>query len=118
MIEACRAEAFKNNWNVSIAVVDEGGYLLGFERLGRRRLADRRDCDRKGAHCRAVPRDHQGAGGQGAQRLPFLRLPQYLPVQGGIPILIEKDCLGGIGVSGVQSENDELIANAGLAALG
>jgi glc operon protein GlcG len=53
-----------------------------------------------------------------AERLTFLSLSRYMPIQGGLPIKIGGECLGGIGVSGVQSENDEKIAEAGLAALG
>jgi glc operon protein GlcG len=117
MIEACRAEALKNNWNVSIAVVDEGGYLLGFERLDGAGLLTAETAIEKARTAALFRGTTKVLEDRVAERLPFLRLPQYVPVQGGIPILIEKDCLGGIGVSGVQSENDELIANAGLAAL-
>jgi glc operon protein GlcG len=45
-------------------------------------------------------------------------MPDRLPVQGGLPIVHEGECVGGIGVSGVQSSEDEEVASAGLAAQG
>jgi uncharacterized protein GlcG (DUF336 family) len=48
----------------------------------------------------------------------MLKMPGILPVQGGVPILVDGACVGGVGVSGVQSHEDEQIANAGIAALG
>ena len=41
-----------------------------------------------------------------------------LPVQGGVPILHQGECVGAVGVSGVQSHEDEIVCNAGIAALG
>jgi len=51
-----------------------------------------------------------------AGRLSMLRMP-VLPVQGGLPIVVTGDCVGGIGVSGVQSHEDEQIGQAGIDAL-
>jgi glc operon protein GlcG len=48
----------------------------------------------------------------------FLKFPENLPIQGGVPLMHQGDCVGAIGVSGVQSHQDEQIANAGVAALG
>ena len=48
----------------------------------------------------------------------MLKMPGILPVQGGMPIMAEGDCVGGIGVSGVQSHEDEQIVAAGIKALG
>jgi glc operon protein GlcG len=45
-------------------------------------------------------------------------MPKITPVQGGLPIVIEGTCVGGVGVSGVQSHEDEQIAAAGIKALG
>jgi uncharacterized protein GlcG (DUF336 family) len=47
-----------------------------------------------------------------------LKFPGNLPIQGGVPIMVQSDCVGAIGVSGVQSHEDEQIANAGISALG
>ncbi len=117
MMAACRDEAIKNGWNVSIAIVDEGGYLLQFERLDGAGLTTAETAIEK-ARTAALSRGSTKAlEDKVAGRPSFLKLPQYVPVQGGLPIKIDSDCLGGIGVSGVASENDELIADAGLAAL-
>jgi len=90
MMAACRDEAAKNKWNVTIAVVDDAGFLPTPRASGRRRAHDRR-----------------------GRR----RLPENLPIQGGVSIMYQGDCVGAIGVSGVQSHQDEQIANAGVAAL-
>jgi uncharacterized protein GlcG (DUF336 family) len=51
------------------------------------------------------------------ERAATLMFPGRLPVQGGLPILYEGECVGGIGVSGVKSAEDEQITSAGLAVL-
>jgi glc operon protein GlcG len=51
------------------------------------------------------------------ERTGMLRFPDRLPIQGGLPIIHEGECVGGIGVSGVQSSEDEAVAAAGTAAL-
>jgi glc operon protein GlcG len=48
----------------------------------------------------------------------FAKFPDNLPIQGGVPIMYQGECVGAIGVSGVQSHEDEQIATAGVAALG
>jgi glc operon protein GlcG len=48
----------------------------------------------------------------------MLGMPKITPVQGGLPIVVDGTCIGGVGVSGVQSHEDELIAKAGIDALG
>jgi glc operon protein GlcG len=53
----------------------------------------------------------------GAGRNALLNMP-VLPIQGGVPIMVGAECVGAVGVSGVQSHEDEQIANAGIAALG
>jgi glc operon protein GlcG len=51
-------------------------------------------------------------------RNSMLGMPKITPVQGGLPIVVEGTCIGGVGVSGVQSHEDEQIAAAGIKALG
>jgi uncharacterized protein GlcG (DUF336 family) len=46
-----------------------------------------------------------------------MQMPGILPVQGGVPIIVEGSCVGAVGVSGVQSHEDERIAQAGIDAL-
>ena len=115
---ACEAEARKNNWNVVIAILDDGGHLLWLARMDGATPANAEIALGK-ARTAAVTRrstktwEDRISGG----RLSMLAMP-VLPVQGGMPIMHEGQCVGAVGVSGVQSHEDEQIANAGIAALG
>jgi uncharacterized protein GlcG (DUF336 family) len=114
---ACEAEARKNNWNVVIAILDDGGHLLWLARMDGATPANAEIALGK-ARTAAVTRrstktwEDRISGG----RLSMLGMP-VLPVQGGVPIMHEGQCVGAVGVSGVQSHEDEQIANAGIAAL-
>ena len=111
------AEAIKNSWNVAVAILDDGGHLLGFYRMDGATPANADIAIRK-ARTAALTRrtskmwEDRVAGG----RLSMLKMP-VLPVQGGLPIMASGECVGGIGVSGVQSHEDEQIAQAGINAL-
>jgi glc operon protein GlcG len=115
---ACEAEARKNKWNVVIAILDEGGHLLWLERMDGATPANAEIAIGKGRTAAVTRRttktwEDRIAGG----RLAMLGMP-VLPVQGGVPIMAQNECVGAVGVSGVQSHEDEQIANAGIAALG
>ena len=115
---ACEAEARKNKWNVAIAILDDGGHPLWLERMDGATPANTEIAIGK-ARTAAVTRrttktwEDRIAGG----RLAMLGMP-VLPVQGGVPIMVQNECVGAVGVSGVQSHEDEQIASAGIAALG
>ena len=114
---ACEAEARKNNWNVAIAILDDGGHPLWVARMDGATPANVEIAIGKGRTAAVTRRstktwEDRIAGG----RLSMLGMP-VLPVQGGIPLVVEGTCVGAIGVSGVQSHEDEQIANAGAAAL-
>jgi uncharacterized protein GlcG (DUF336 family) len=115
---ACEAEARKNSWNVVIAILDDGGHLLWLERMDGATPANAEIALGK-ARTAAVTRrstkvwEDRIAGG----RLSMLGMP-VLPVQGGVPIMVQNECVGAVGVSGVQSHEDEQIANAGIGVLG
>ena len=117
MVTAAKVEAAKNHWNVTIAVVNDGGYLLHLDRM-----------DGSGQHTPEIAT--LKARTSAIYRVPTKALedvvkdrpatvafPGRLPVQGGLPIMFEGECVGGIGVSGVKSHEDEQVAQAGLAAL-
>ena len=117
MAAACEAEARKNNWNVAIAILDDGGHPLWVARMDGATPANVEIAIGKGRTAAVTRRstktwEDRIAGG----RLAMLGMP-VLPVQGGIPVMAEGTCVGAIGVSGVQSHEDEQIANAGAAAL-
>jgi uncharacterized protein GlcG (DUF336 family) len=115
---AARAEAVQNKWNVTIAIVDDGGYLLSLARMDNTGPVTAEIAARK-AHAAAVSRrstklsEERITGG----RFALIKMP-VLPVQGGVPIMHEGHCVGAVGVSGVQSHEDEQVCNAGIAALG
>ncbi|MGH8740124.1 MAG: GlcG/HbpS family heme-binding protein [Burkholderiales bacterium] len=112
---ASEAEARKNNWNVCIAILDDGGHLLHLARMDGATPANSRIAIEKGrtaAESRrstAMWEERIKAG-----RHAMLGMPGITPVQGGLPIVIDGVCIGGVGVSGVQSHEDEQIAKAGI----
>jgi uncharacterized protein GlcG (DUF336 family) len=114
---ACEAEATKNKWDVVIAVLDEGGHLLWLQRMDGATPFNAQVAVEKGRSAAVSRRSTKNwedriAGG----RMAVLNMP-VLPVQGGLPIMHQDECMGAIGVSGVQSHEDEQIAQAGIDAL-
>ena len=113
------AEVRKNGWNVAIAVVDTHGFLTYFERLDDTQTAAPRIAVAKARTAAMFRRPSSGFEETVAKgRIAVLGLPGATPVTGGVPIVVGGKVIGGIGVSGVASEQDEQIARAGLAALG
>ena len=115
---AALAEARRNQWNVAIAILDDGGHLLHFVRMDGATPANAAIAVEK-ASTAALSRRTSGSWEERikAGRTAMLKMPGILPVQGGVPILIEGTCIGGVGVSGVQSHEDEQIASAGITAI-
>jgi uncharacterized protein GlcG (DUF336 family) len=112
---AAEAEAGKNNWNVCIAILDDGGHLLHLIRMDGATPANSRIAIEKGRTAAESRRstamwEERIKGGRNA----MLGMPGITPVQGGLPIVIDGVCIGGVGVSGVQSHEDEQIAKAGI----
>jgi glc operon protein GlcG len=116
---AAEAEALKNNWAVSICIVDDGGHMLWLQRLdgaapisshiapGKARTAA------LGRRESKVYEDMINGG-----RASFLSAPNLEGMlEGGVPIMKEGQCMGAVGVSGVKSTEDAQIAKAGIAAL-
>ncbi len=117
---AAEAEAVKNKWAVSIAIVDDGGHLLWLQRLDGAAPVSAHIAPAK-AHTAALGRRESKVyedminGG----RTSFLSAPALQGMlEGGVPILKDGQCLGAVGVSGVKSTEDGQIARAGIAALG
>ena len=114
---AARAEAVKNKWNVTVAIVDDGGHLLSLIR-GDGAAPVTAEIATMKAHGAAVARrSTKVAEDRIAARPALIKMP-VLPVQGGVPIMHDGHCVGAVGVSGVQSHEDEQVCNAGIAALG
>ncbi|HUG79402.1 MAG TPA: heme-binding protein [Burkholderiales bacterium] len=115
---AAEAEAKKNGWNVCIAILDDGGHLLHLVRMDGATPANARIALEKGRTAAETRRSTANWQERVRARPEMLRMPQVTPVQGGLPIVVEGACVGGVGVSGVQSHEDEQIAKAGIDALG
>ncbi len=118
MSAAAEAEARKNNWNVCIAILDDGGHLLHLARMDGATPANARIAVEKGRTAAETRRSTANWQERVAKRPEMLRMPNVTPVQGGLPIVVDGTCVGGVGVSGVQSHEDEQIAAAGIKALG
>ena len=117
---AAQAEAQKNNWAVSIAIVDAGGHLLHFQRLDGAAPVSSHIAPAKANTAALGQREskvYEDVINNG--RFSFLSAP-YLQgmLEGGVPIIQDGQCIGAIGVSGVKSNEDAQIAKAGIAALG
>jgi uncharacterized protein GlcG (DUF336 family) len=115
---AAEAEARRNNWNVCIAILDDGGHLLHLARMDGATPANARIAIEKGRTAAETRRSTANWQERVAKRTELLRMPGVTPVQGGLPIVVDGTCVGGVGVSGVQSHEDEQIAAAGIKALG
>lgn len=117
VVAAAEMEAARNQWNVVIAVVDDGGHLMYLQRervqLGSVEVAITKA--RTALMFRRPTKfwEEIVAGG----RLGYLSMPGMLPIEGGVPIVYKGDIVGAIGVSGVKSSEDGQIAEAGARAL-
>lgn len=120
VLAAAQAEAVKNKWNVAISIVDAGGHLVAYERMDSTQhgsvLVSQEKAQTAAAFRRSskVFQDVVAAGGEG---LRILRLSGATPIEGGLPLVSGGKIVGAIGVSGVTSAQDGIIAAAGVAAL-
>ena len=117
IMQACKAEALKNKWNVSIAIVDEGGYLLHMERLDGAPLASPHIAAGKAKASALFRTPSKMQEDVVKERPALLTFPDRIPVQGGVPLMYQGECVGAVGVSGVKSHEDEQVAMAGAAVL-
>jgi uncharacterized protein GlcG (DUF336 family) len=115
---AARAEAEKNGWAIVIAVVDDGGHLMYLERMDGTQKASSRIAVAKGRTAILFKRPTKAIEDNVLEgRTVMMGLPGAVPLEGGVPLVKDGQFLGGIGVSGVQSFQDGIVARAGAAAL-
>jgi glc operon protein GlcG len=117
MLDAARAEAEKNAWPVAIAVVDDGGHLLGLLRL---------DGSAPVSAEIAIGKAKTSAVGRRETRLyeeminngraAFLSAPLVATLEGGVPVIVDGQVVGAVGVSGVKPGEDAQVARAGAQA--
>jgi uncharacterized protein GlcG (DUF336 family) len=116
---ASEAEALKNQWAVSIAIVDDGGHLLWLQRLDGAAPVSSHIAPAK-ARTAALGRRESRVYEEmiNGGRASFLSAPLLEGMlEGGVPVIVEGQCVGAVGVSGVKSSEDAQIARAGIAAL-
>jgi glc operon protein GlcG len=118
MLAACEAEANKNKWSVAISIVDEAGFLLGFARMDGAAAISAEVSIGKARTSAMTKRPSKFFEDRIKERPAFANFPAGILIQGGVPLIHQNECVGGIGVSGVQSHEDEQVALAGAAALG
>jgi glc operon protein GlcG len=119
ILRASEKFAVDNNWAVCIAVVDDGGHLLGFSRLDGAAPASVSISQAKAVSAamrrRQTKLDEELIAGG---RIAALSMPGVTFLEGGVPIVHLGEVIGAVGVSGVKSSDDAQIAVAGIAALG
>lgn len=116
---AAEAEAIANNWAVCIAIVDDGGHLLWFQRLDGVAPISSHIAPAKAKSAALGRREtkiYEDIINNG--RTAFLTAPFIEGLlEGGVPIVFDGQVVGAVGVSGVKSEQDAQVAKAGIAAL-
>jgi uncharacterized protein GlcG (DUF336 family) len=115
---AAEKHARENKWNVCIAIVDDGGHLVYFQRMDGTQTGSVVVSQRKAQTAIGFKRPSKTfEEGVAGGRSVLLSLPGATPLEGGIPLVIEGEMIGAIGVSGVTSQQDGQIAQAGAEAL-
>src|SRR5262245_1284328 len=110
--------ARENKWNVCIAIVDDGGHLIYFQRMDGTQYGSVVVSQKKAQTAIGFKRPSKTfeegvAGGRNA----LLGLPGAVPLEGGLPLTIDGDIIGAIGISGVTAQQDGMIAQAGADSL-
>jgi uncharacterized protein GlcG (DUF336 family) len=120
MAQAAEAEALANQWAVTIAIVDDGGHLLWLQRLDGAAPISAHIAPAKArtaAMGRRESKVYEDVINQG--RTSFLSAPTLEGMlEGGVPVMVNGQCIGAVGVSGVKSNEDAQVARAGIAAIG
>jgi glc operon protein GlcG len=110
------AEARKNNWTVAVAIVDTGGNLVYYEKMDGTQLGSANvsvDKARSAALFKRPTKAFQDVVAAGGEGWRILRLEGAVPIEGGIPIIMQGQIVGAIGVSGATSQQDAQCATAG-----
>jgi len=114
---AAAAEARKNNWNMAIAITDVGGDLVYLEKMDRTQTGSVKvaiDKARTAAMFKRPTKVWQDAVASGGGGLRVLGLEGVVPIDGGLPIVMDGKIVGAIGVSGAAGDQDAQCAKAGV----
>ena len=116
---AAEAEARKNNWNVVIAVVDDGGHLVYLQRIDGTQTGSVDVAIGKARTSAAFKRPTKVFDELAKTRPSITSIsPNAVLLEGGVPVVVGGQVVGAVGVSGVTSQQDAQVAEAGIAALG
>jgi len=118
MLAACEAKANENRWSVAIAIVDDGGFLLGFQRMDGVAPVSAEVAIGKARASAVTKQPTKVFEDRVKERPAFATFPAGVLIQGAVPLIHQNECVGAIGVSGVKSAEDEQVAQAGANALG
>jgi len=115
---AAEAEARKNNWTMVIAIVDDGANLVYLERMDNTQIGSLEVAIQKAHTAISFKRPTKAyedmvAGG----RTAILRVPGVVPIEGGLPLVVDGQFVGAIGVSGGTAQQDGQVAKAGVEAM-
>jgi glc operon protein GlcG len=118
ILAAARTEAECNGWAVAIAVVDDGGHPLGLTRLDGATAISAYIAIEK-ARTSALGRRESKSYEEmiNGGRVAFLSVPLTATLEGGVPIVVNGQCVGAVGVSNVQPAQDAQIARAGISSI-
>ena len=114
------AEAAKNNWTIAVAIVDPSGNLVYYEKMDNTQLGSANvsiDKARSAAQFKRPTLAFQDAVAKGGEGLRVLALPGAIPLEGGIPLVVDGKIVGAIGASGMTSAQDAQCAKAGADSL-
>ncbi|TVP43265.1 MAG: heme-binding protein [Mongoliibacter sp.] len=116
--DAAEAKAIENEWTVVIAILDAGGHLILLRKIDGTQIGSvevAMEKAKSAVYFKRSTKVFEDAVNEGGLRL--LSLPNAIPVEGGVPIFRDGHCIGAIGISGVRSDQDGIIAEAGLSVL-
>jgi glc operon protein GlcG len=117
---AALAEARKGNWKMAVAVVDTGGVLVYYEKMDNTQIGSADisiEKARTAVRFKRPSKAFQDLVAGGGAGLRVLALPGAVPVEGGIPLIMEGQIVGAIGVSGDSADHDGICAQAGASTL-
>lgn len=116
---AARRAATENNWNVVIAVVDDGGHLISLERMDGTQKGSVRVAEQKARTAILFKRPTKAFEDAVLQGRPgIMTMPDAICLEGGLPLIRDGAFVGAIGVSGLKSSEDGIVAAQGASALG
>ncbi|HHX82516.1 MAG TPA: heme-binding protein [Pseudomonadaceae bacterium] len=121
VLAAAEAEATKQGWTVCVAVVDTAGDLVGFIKRDDTQSASvlvAQDKARTAALYKRPSKAFQDMVAGGGLGLRVMTMRNVIAAEGGVPLVVDGKIIGAVGVSGVNSDQDGIVATAGAAALG